>query len=182
VFDICTTLIGLYAKAYLPSAEPLNASLYYCLHILPHGLKGLFLGAVLATILSTLDSFIFISSTTLMYDLKFMQSKSKLLSHLVTSLITGIFTFCIVIFYKGNFEMTWRLLKGVFAACIFPPFILSYFKPYFISTRLFTWSCLGVFASMLIWSLIKPLPIDAFYIGQGISWFILGIGILKKHL
>ncbi|MHB9147634.1 MAG: sodium:solute symporter family protein [Candidatus Amoebophilus sp.] len=182
VFDICTTLIGLYAKAYCPSVEPLNASLYYCLHILPHGLKGLFLGAVLATILSTLDSFMFISSTTLMYDLKLMQYKSKFLSHLVASSITGIFTFCIVIFYKGNFEMAWRLLKGVFAACIFPPFILSYFKPHCISIGLFTGSCLGVLVGILIWNVTKPLPIDAFYIGQGISWLILGIGILKKHL
>ena len=181
VFDICTTLIGLYARAYLPSVEPLNASLYYCLYILPHGLKGLFLGAVLATILSTLDSFLFISSTTLMYDLKFMQSKSRFLSHLAASLITGIFTFSIVICYKGNFEMAWRLLKGVFAACIFPPFILSCFKPHSISTRLFTWSCLCVLIGMLIWNFSKPLPIDAFYIGQSISCLILGIGIMKKQ-
>jgi SSS family solute:Na+ symporter len=180
IFDICTTLIGLYAKAYLPDAEPLNAALYYCLSILPHGLKGLFIGAVLATILSTLDSFLFVASTTLMYDLKFMQSKTRTLSHLVASLITGIITFCIVICYKGNFEMAWRLLKGAFAACMFPSFILSCFKPYFISTRLFVWSCVCVLAGMLLWNFSKPFPIDAFYIGQGISWFIFGVGMMKK--
>jgi SSS family solute:Na+ symporter len=182
IFDICTTLIGLYAKAYLPHLAPLNASLQYCLAILPSGLKGLFLGAVLATILSTLDSFLFISSTTLMYDLRLMFFRSKFLAHLCASLITGSLTFFIVIFYQGSFEMAWRILKGIFAACIFPPFILSYFKPYVINTYLFTISCFSVVIGMLAWDMYKPFPIDAFYIGQGVSFITLIMGILLKHL
>jgi SSS family solute:Na+ symporter len=181
LFDICTTLIGLYAKAYLPGAASLDASLHYCLYILPYGFKGLFLGAVLATILSTLDSFLFISSTTLTYDLKLIPFKSKFLVHLCSSLITGLLTFCIVVFYEGSFEMAWRMLKGVFAACIFPPFILSYFKPRLISTQVFTVSCFFVLIGMPIWNFYKPWPIDAFYIGQGISWTVLAIGMIKSH-
>jgi len=182
VFDVATTLIGLYAKAYFPHAAPLNASLTYCLEILPHGLKGLFLGGVLATILSTLDSFLFISSTTLMYDFKFMYFKSKFLAHLCASLITGIFTFLIVTFYEGSFEMAWRMIKGIFAACIFPPFMLSYFKPHVVSTQLFTISCFLVFLGMILWNFYKPFPIDAFYIGQGISWMVLILGIIIRHV
>ena len=182
VFDLCTTLIGLYAKAYFPQAAPLNASLTYCLEILPHGLKGLFLGGVLATILSTLDSFLFISSTALMYDLRFMYFKSKFLAHLCASLITGLFTFCIVIFYEGNFEMAWRMLKGVFAACIFPPFILSYLKPHVVNTQLFTIACFFVLVGMLLWNFYKIFPIDAFYIGQAVSWMVLILGIVIRHV
>lgn len=181
LFDVCTTLIGLYAKAYIPHAAPLNASLKYCLYILPNGFRGLFLGAVLATILSTLDSFLFISSATLMYDLRFVYFKSKLLSHLFASCITGILTFLIVIFYEGSFEMTWRMLKGIFAACIFPPFILSYFKPHLINTQLFSISCFCVLVGMITWNIYKPLAIDAFYVGQSISWIVLIVLIIARY-
>jgi len=137
---------------------------------------------VLATILSTLDSFLFISSATLMYDLRFMYFKSKFLAHLCASLITGFFTFCIVIFYEGNFEMAWRMLKGIFAACIFPPFILSYMKPHLVNTQLFTVSCFFVLIGMILWNFYKIFPIDAFYIGQGISWMVLILGIIVRHV
>ena len=166
LFDICTTLIGLYAKAYSPNAPSLNASLHYCLDILPNGFRGMFLGAVLSTILSTLDSFLFIASATLAYDLKIMNFKSKFLVHLTTSLVTGFFTFLIAIFYEGNFEMTWRMLKGIFAACIFPVFVLSCFKPNMITSRIFTISSISVVIAMIGWNLYKLFPIDAFYIGQ----------------
>jgi SSS family solute:Na+ symporter len=77
--------------------------------------------------------------------------------------------------------MAWRMLKGVFAVCIFPPFILSYFKPRLISTQVFTVSCFFVLIGMPIWNFYKPWPIDAFYIGQGISWTVLAIGMIKSH-
>ncbi|MBL9029109.1 MAG: sodium:solute symporter family protein [Caedimonas sp.] len=168
-FDVCTTLIGLYAKANLPDANPLNASLMYCLQILPSGLKGLFLGSVLATILSTLDSFLFISSTTLSYDLRFVRFKSKFSSHLFSSLITGTVTFGVALLYEGNFEMAWRMIKGFFAACMFFPFIISFFKPHFVTSQSFTLSCLCVFTGMILWNLYKPFALDAFYVGQILS-------------
>jgi SSS family solute:Na+ symporter len=170
VFDICTTLIGLYAKAHLPNASPLNASLLYCLEVLPNGLKGLFLGSVLATILSTLDSFLFISSTVLSYDLGIIKFRSKFLSHLFSSFITSVFTFLVVFLYEGNFELIWRMVKGVFAACIFFPFVMSFFRPGSVTPQSFRYSCLYVIAGVILWHIYKPLPIDAFYIGQFISF------------
>ena len=181
-FDICTTLIGLYAKANLPHANPLNASLTYCLQILPNGLKGLFLGAVLATILSTLDSFLFISSTVLSYDLGIIRFKSKFLAHLCSSLITGAFTFFVVLLYEGNFEMTWRMIKGIFTACMFFPFIISWFKPKMITTLSFTCSCFCVLLGVVLWNFYKPMPLDAFYVGQIISFGSLMIPTLWRKL
>lgn len=182
VFDLCTTLIGLYAKAYFPNEAPIDASLQYCLHILPVGLKGLFLGAILATILSTLNSFLFVSSTKLTYDLQLIRFKSKPFSHFIASCITGLCTYCIAIFYEGNFETAWRMIKGGFAACLFPPFIVSYCKPHWITSSLFTISCFYVLGGMLVWNFYKPFPIDAFYIGQIIGWVVLMVGIFLNHL
>lgn len=182
VFDLSTTLIGLYAKAYFPEEAPLDASLQYCLQILPSGLKGLFLGAILSTILSTLNSFLFVSSTKLTYDLQLIRLKSKSLSHLIASCITGACTYCIAVFYEGNFEMAWRMIKGGFAACLFPPFIISYFKPHWVTSQLFTISCFCVLIGILAWNFYKPFPIDAFYVGQGIAWMVLTIGIICNYL
>jgi SSS family solute:Na+ symporter len=154
----------------------------YCLQILPNGLKGLFLGAILATILSTLDSFLFISSTILSYDLKLMRFKSKFLAHLFSSLITGAFTFLVVLFYEGNFEMAWRMIKGIFAACMFFPFIISWFRPNIVTVRSFASSCFCVLTGVLLWNFYKPLPLDAFYIGQIISFTSLMIPVFWKYL
>lgn len=182
IFDTCTTLIGLYAKAYFPHAAPLDASLQYCLQILPVGLKGLFLGAILATILSTLNSFLFVASTKLTYDLQLIRFSSKPLSHFIASCITGLCTYCIAIYYKGDFEMAWRMLKGGFVACLFPPFIISYYKPYWVTSQLFNLSCFCVLVGMLAWNFYKPFPIDAFYVGQGIAWTVLIMGIFYNYL
>lgn len=168
-FDLCTTSIGLYAKAALPNATPLDASMIYCLQILPQGFKGLFLGAVLATILSTLDSFLFISSNVLSYDLKIVRLKSIRQSHILSTIITGMITYLIVMVYEGNVELIWRTLKGMFASCLFAPLVLSYLRPGSISTHSFFISCLGVIVSTLYWQAYKPLSIDAFYIGIAVS-------------
>jgi len=64
-FDICTTFGAMYARAVIPQAEPAQGYLIYALQLLPNGLKGFFLAAILATILSTLDSYLFLAGATL---------------------------------------------------------------------------------------------------------------------
>lgn len=66
VFDICTTLTGLYARAALPDLA--KASLSYPAladQILPSVAKGLFFTGMLATVLSTLNGFSFLAAQSL---------------------------------------------------------------------------------------------------------------------
>lgn len=66
VFDMLTLLAGLYGFVHF--ADISNPALVYPLMadtLLPAGLKGLFFLALLATIMSTLDSFLFLSGQTL---------------------------------------------------------------------------------------------------------------------
>lgn len=66
VFDILTLTTALYAVAYMPGIEsPLMVYPEMAIHLLPVGLKGLFFLTLLATIMSTLDSFLFLSGQTL---------------------------------------------------------------------------------------------------------------------
>ena len=68
-FDICTTLGAMYARAVMPEALPGNAYLLHAVQVLPDGLRGLMLAGILATILSTLDSYLFLAGTTIGFDL-----------------------------------------------------------------------------------------------------------------
>ncbi|UCH61706.1 MAG: sodium:solute symporter family protein [Fidelibacterota bacterium] len=70
VFDLLTTATGLYAVIRLSdltgsSAGPVAAYPLLGAAVLPVGLRGFFFAALLAVIMSTVDSFVFISATTL---------------------------------------------------------------------------------------------------------------------
>ncbi|MFZ1290615.1 MAG: sodium:solute symporter family protein [Melioribacteraceae bacterium] len=68
-FDFLTNTTGLYARAILPNLEnPVLAFPYLAQKILSSGYKGIFFAAMIATILSTLNSFIFLSATTFSVD------------------------------------------------------------------------------------------------------------------
>ena len=76
VFDLSTTFGAMYAKAVYPSLNPAKAYMFFAIDTLPSGLRGFFLAGVLATILSTMDSYFNIASTSLSYDL-FTYNKKK---------------------------------------------------------------------------------------------------------
>ncbi len=65
VFDFMTTSCGLYARAILPDlADPVSSYPALASAVLPVGLLGLFMLALLATVMSTVDSYSFLAATT----------------------------------------------------------------------------------------------------------------------
>lgn len=69
VFDGLTTACGLYARALLPDLAQPAMAYPELARLLPPLLQGLFLGGLLAVVLSTLDSFCFLSGATVVRDL-----------------------------------------------------------------------------------------------------------------
>jgi SSS family solute:Na+ symporter len=70
IFDLMTTLTGLYAFSFLPSETvPSQAFLVLANAVLPIGLQGLFYVGILATVMSTLDSNTLVSGITLGKDI-----------------------------------------------------------------------------------------------------------------
>lgn len=67
-FDCMTTTAGLYARAALPDIEPIMSYPLLAERLLPVGLKGLFYVAMLATVMSTLVSYLFLSGVTFTRD------------------------------------------------------------------------------------------------------------------
>ena len=68
-FDWIVTLLGMTARAAGLEVEPRSALLTLTLAVLPVGLKGLFVAGVIATAMSTIDSYLLIAGGNLSYDL-----------------------------------------------------------------------------------------------------------------
>jgi SSS family solute:Na+ symporter len=70
VFDAMTTTVGLYARAFLPNiADPTLAFPVFAADILPPFLGAVFILGLLATVMSTIDSYAFLSAITLGRDI-----------------------------------------------------------------------------------------------------------------
>ncbi|MEE8577541.1 MAG: sodium:solute symporter family protein [candidate division Zixibacteria bacterium] len=65
LFDFLTTTCGLYARVLLPDlADPVSSYPALALQVLPVGLLGLFVLALLSTVMSTVDSYSFVAAST----------------------------------------------------------------------------------------------------------------------
>ncbi len=98
VFDFMTTTTGLYVRAILPALE--NATESYprlAVVLLPPLARGLFFTALLAIIMSTIDSYAFLSAVTLGKDLwwKILGEKKSEPVHLIR--LSLIFTFLLAV-------------------------------------------------------------------------------------
>ena len=69
VFDLLQLTIGLYAVAYLSVTDPSQTFLVAANAALPMVWKGLFVAAVIAAVMSTLDGYALVSATTIGHDL-----------------------------------------------------------------------------------------------------------------
>lgn len=70
VFDLLTTSCGLYARVLLPElSEPIAAYPALAAKVLPAGLTGLFSLALLATVMSSVDSYSFLAASTFGHDI-----------------------------------------------------------------------------------------------------------------
>ncbi|MCP5062086.1 MAG: sodium:solute symporter family protein [Ignavibacteriae bacterium] len=180
-FDFLTNTTGLFTKAILPNLEnPVMAFPFLAEKILAPGLKGIFFAALIATILSTLNSFMFLSATTFSRDfvIKFLSngaggqkqlgvSPYKELFHFATdeknstifyTRVGIVFTAVISLFIAYSFESIVEMWYTIGSICI-PGLILlvvsSYYHQLKISSKIALYEItIGVFAS-ITWILVR---------------------------
>lgn len=128
IFDICTTLGGLYAYSWSQSLEPNQAYMQYALSILPTIGKGVFLAGITATILSTLDSYLFLSSITLVHDL-IKPKRYTALKHSLGVLLIGLISILLAQFFEGSIASVWKLLGSLSSAALLLPTLSYYLIP-----------------------------------------------------
>jgi SSS family solute:Na+ symporter len=165
-FDICTTAGGMYARAVIPEADSAQAYLIYALQILPDGVRGFFLAGVAATILSTLDSFIFIAGTTFSYDLLPKKWKNKVLFNHLSNLLAAIISIILASMFSGDIKSVWKTLGSYSAACLLVPIMCGHLFPGKISDRQFFYSGIIGAIATTYWRHWSQSSLDEIYIGS----------------
>jgi solute:Na+ symporter, SSS family len=184
LFDCCTTLGALYARAALPDANPQHAYLQFSMQLLPNGVRGLILAGILATILSTLDAYLFNAATCLSYDFLKFKEKFKVWHHHIALIFVAIISIFLGVFFDGNVVEVWKTLGSFSAACLLFPLLIAQWRPGTISEKSFCWAvsfgCFGIVSWRFLNHLYSIAPIDEFYIGLLLTTIPLLPSLLRK--
>ncbi len=182
-FDLCTTSGSLYARAVLPDALPKHAYFLYAVQLLPSGLRGFFIAGILCTVLSTLDSFLFIASNTFAYDLFKDKFKNKLLANQIFFFLIGGVSILLALIFDGSFKKIWFILGSYMAACLLAPMMVGYFFPKKINGRQFSFSVWLSAIIVTVWNIVPRAgfwaEVEGFYIGLIVNILCLGAFLIK---
>ena len=157
-FDFLTCFTGLYAFAILGSGieEPILSYPMLAETLLPVGLKGLFFITLLATIMSTLDSYLFISGQTLGRDFlaKYLPSVQRNRLTRVGIFISAVIGILLTILYPSVIDL-WYVIGSVCIPGLLIPVLGVYIR--FFSLR----------RSYVVYALVAPITIS-------LGWLIMG--------
>jgi solute:Na+ symporter, SSS family len=141
VFDFLTTSTGLYSKAILKDiANPVLSFPLLAEEILSPGFKGLFYAALFATIMSTLNSFLFLSASTIGRDFIFNflkpQAETELKKYTFAGLfISGVLAVVLAYLIPSVIEI-WYTIGSVFIPGIILPVISAYYPRLKIKSKI----------------------------------------------
>lgn len=168
-FDICTTMGGMYARAVIPDAASGHAYLIYAVQLLPDGWRGFMLAGVAATILSTLDSYLFLAGTTVSYDLVPDRLRGRVKLHHLGMIVSAVAAVVLGVAFKGNIMEVWKTLGSYMAACLLLPILIAYRWPGRISDHQFVYAALMGAAGTTLWRLWERSgfwgDVDELYLG-----------------
>lgn len=132
LFDVCSTFGGLYARAALgPGADARLAYPLLAGQLLPAGLRGLFFVGLLATAMSTIDSYCFIGAMTLGHDILRRTLRPELDdATLVRSTRWGValtagLAAALAMLFSGSFKAIWKTLGSLSTAGMLVPAALG---------------------------------------------------------
>ncbi|OGU57706.1 MAG: hypothetical protein A2X64_06420 [Ignavibacteria bacterium GWF2_33_9] len=178
LFDTLTLLTGLYAKAFLNLADPLQAYPILADMVLPIFWKGIFLTAVLSVIMSTLDSYAFVSAITIGKDIfssfKKFNEIETVRNIRIGLLLTTILSIIIAILIPSAIDIIYKT-SSIAIPGLFFPIILSYSSKYGFKKGMTVWSMIIPSAISFIWTLLSMLPNPYLYIFQEIEPMFPGI-------
>ena len=131
LFDMLTLTCGLYAYILLPNINPMMSYPELGNLVLPPVLKGLFFTGLLATIMSTVDSYTFLSALTfgndILAQLKKTTPDADLNKYVKLGLIVTASISIILIFLMPSVIRLWYNLGSLFIPPLIIPLLAVYF-------------------------------------------------------
>lgn len=160
LFDFLTTSTGLFARASLPGIDqPVLSYPLLAEKILPGGIKGIFYAGLFATIMSTSNSFLFLSGTTIGRDFIFRikkgGSEKKLKSYTITGLIiSGLLSILLAYEIPSVIEI-WYTLGSLCIPAVIPAVISSYYPKLRISNKMMVIEMICAVTLSTAWYLLR---------------------------
>lgn len=160
LFDFLTTATGLYARASLPNLlNPVLSFPLYAEKILGVGTKGIFYAAMFATIISTLNSFIFLSATTFgrdfVYKLKGNSIESRIPNYVRFGLIITVLISIILTFFVQSVISIWYVIGSICIPGIILLILGAYYKKMRVSNETALVEIIGGAIASLVWFLVR---------------------------
>ncbi|HYW35555.1 MAG TPA: sodium:solute symporter family protein [Balneolaceae bacterium] len=154
-FDFLTAFGGMYGWAILGGhlSKPLMVYPYLGNKILPMGIRGLFFVAMLATIMSTLDSYLFLSGQTLGRDLlvKLFPNQSNNLLTRISVVIAAIFGIFLVYVIGQSVINLWYVIGSVMIPGLLIPVLGVYFRLFTLKKAWVLPTMIGSILVSLVW-------------------------------
>ncbi len=190
LFDFLTTATGLFSRAALPKlGNPVLSFPLFAEAILPSGLKGLFFAALFATILSTLNSFMFLSATTVSRDflIKFSNQKDSIKLTRIGIIATALISFIFALFFDSVIDM-WYVIGSFCIPGLILPVIGAYYPKLRISGKIVLLEMSAALSVSIAWFIARPYisaqsllaEIEPMIFGLFVAFFIHFAEVLKK--
>ena len=160
LFDFLTTTTGLYAKAILPNIQtPVSAYPLLAETILPSGIKGIFYAGMFATIMSTANSFLFLSATTIGRDFVFRIKKDAKETHLKSYTVfglalSGVIALVLAYIIPSVIEI-WYTVGSLCIPSIILPVISSYYPAIKVNGKVITAEMVAALIASTTWYFIR---------------------------
>lgn len=192
LFDFLTTSSGLYARALLPGLKnPVQAFPMLAERVLGPGYKGIFYAGMLATILSTLNSFLFLSGTTFSLDfvsrLRGGEGKSRKFTYWGI-LLSAVIAVILSLFLPSVVKL-WYVIGSVCIPGLILPVISAYYIKLSVGKNFIFAEIVAGTAVSILWFIIKeallsqtPLyQIEPMLAGLAAAAAVHGAGFILKY-
>jgi SSS family solute:Na+ symporter len=166
-FDFMTTSTGIYARAILPElANPVGSYPALAVMVLPAGLLGLFALSMLATVMSTIDSYSFVAASTFSRDIimrirKINESETTRYTR-IGLLVTAVLAVVPLLFFESVVDI-WYIFGSVGTPALLIPLFTSFVGKRKMPPMAAFWSIILSGSVSLIWYLSS-------FINNGIYW------------
>lgn len=168
VFDFMTTSCGLYARAILPNlADPVSSYPALASAVLPTGLLGLFALGLLATVMSTVDSYSFLAASTFGNDI--MRRLGNIREDQVTRytklglVISSVLAIVLALFFRSVVDI-WYVFGSIGTPALLVPVFFSFVGKRRLSPRAALWSIILSGLISTFWYLSQ------YWTGSGDYW------------
>jgi SSS family solute:Na+ symporter len=169
IFDFLTTSCGLYARALLPAdVDPVASFPALAEMVLPVGLNGLFAVALLATIMSTVDSYSFLAASTLGKDVIcgwLRQPDERINFYTRIGLIVTAVGAVLLAVYVGSVVDIWHHVGSVGTPMLLVPLVTTFIGHRLMRSPVVLLAMLTSGAVSFVWLL------SADWYPQGYYWF-----------